>query len=136
MLTENPRGETMKKIDATVLYETRYIAVVTLGLSVLMEAVFVILGKWNISVLLGNIWGALGAICNFLLMGITVQNALTKEEKDAKTLVKFSQTARMFFLLAFALVGYFVPMFHVIAVVIPFLFPRIAVSLRPLIIKD
>ncbi|MBE7019616.1 MAG: hypothetical protein E7413_07065 [Ruminococcaceae bacterium] len=126
----------MKKIDATVLRETRYIAVVTFVLSVLMESVFLILGKWDISVLLGNIWGALGAVCNFLLMGITVQNALTKEEKDAKTLVKFSQTARMFFLLAFALVGHFVPLFRLIAVVIPFLFPRIAVSLRPLIIRE
>ena len=58
----------MKKIDATVLRETRYIAVVTLILSVLMESVFLILGKWDVSVLLGNIWGALGAICNFLLM--------------------------------------------------------------------
>ena len=126
----------MKKIDATVLRETRYIATVTIGLSVLMEAIFLILKSWDISVLLGNIWGALGAICNFLLMGITVQNALQKEEKEAKTLVKFSQTARMFFLLAFAMVGYFVPMFHIVAVVIPFLFPRIAVSLRPLLIKD
>ena len=126
----------MKKIDTTVLRETRYITVITLLLSVLMEVVFLLLGAWNISVLLGNIWGAIGAICNFLLMGITVQNALQKEEKDAKTLVKFSQTARLFFLLAFAMVGYFVPLFHLIAVVIPFLFPRIAVSLRPLIIKD
>ncbi len=126
----------MKKIDATVLKETRYIALVTILLSVIMEAVFFFCKAWDISVLLGNIWGALGAVCNFLLMGITVQNALNKEEKDAKTLVKFSQTARMFFLLAFALVGYFVPQFHLIAVVIPFLFPRIAVSLRPLFIKD
>lgn len=126
----------MNKIDTTVLRETRYIAIMTLLLSVLMELVFLMLGNWNVSVLLGNIWGALGAVCNFLLMGITVQHALNKEEKDAKTLIKFSQTARMFFLLAFALVGYFVPLFHIVAVVIPFLFPRIAVSLRPLIIKD
>ncbi len=126
----------MKKIDATVLRETKYIAIITLLLSVIMEAVFLLLGKWDISVLLGNVWGAIGAICNFLLMGITVQNALAKEEKDAKTLVKFSQSARMFFLLAFAMVGYFVPMFHLVAVVIPFLFPRIAVSLRPLVIKE
>ena len=126
----------MKKIDATVLRETRYIAMVTIILSALMEAVFLVIGAWNLSVLLGNIWGVIGAVCNFLLMGITVQNALQKEEKDAKTLVKFSQTARMFFLLAFAMVGYFVPLFHLVAVVIPFLFPRIAVSLRPLIIKD
>ncbi len=126
----------MNKIDATVRKETCYIAVCTLLFSVLMEAVFLLFGKWDISVLLGNIWGAIGAVCNFLLMGITVQHALQKEEKDAKNLVKFSQTARMFFLLAFAMVGYFVPQFHTIAVVIPFLFPRIAVSLRPLIIKD
>ena len=96
----------MNKIDTTVLRETRYIAIMTLLLSVLMELVFLMLGNWNVSVLLGNIWGALGAVCNFLLMGITVQHALNKEEKDAKTLIKFSQTARMFFLLAFALVGF------------------------------
>lgn len=126
----------MKKIDATVLRETKYIAIITLLFSVMTQAVFLLLGKWDISVLLGNIWGAIGAICNFLLMGITVQKALTKEEIDAKTLIKFSQTARMFFLLAFAMVGYFVPMFHLVAVVIPFLFPRIAVSIRPLIIKE
>lgn len=126
----------MKKIDATVLKETKYIAMITLLLSVLLQAVLLIIGKWNITHLFGNLWGAFGAICNFLLMGITVQHAVLREEKDAKTLIKFSQSARMFFLILIAGVGYLVPAFHIISVVIPLLFPRIAVTLRPLIIKD
>lgn len=126
----------MNKIDATVLKETRYIAAVTIILSILLQAVILIIGKWNITHLYGNLLGAFGAIANFLLMGITVQNAVLKEEKEAKTLIKFSQSARMVFLLVIAGVGYLVPVFHIISVVIPLLFPRIAVSLRPLIIKD
>ena len=89
----------MKKIDATVLKETRYITAVTLLLSVLLQAVFLILKKWDFTVLWGNLWGAFGAVCNFLLMGITVQNAVLKEEKEARKLIQLSQSARMFFLI-------------------------------------
>ncbi len=126
----------MKKIDPTVLKETWYIAAITLILSVLLQAIILIIGKWNITHLFGNLLGAFGAIANFLLMGITVQNAVLKEEKEAKALIKFSQSARMFFLLVIAGVGYLVPVFHIISVVIPLLFPRIAVSLRPILKKD
>ena len=126
----------MKKIDATVLQETLYIGAVTLILSVLLQASFLVLGVWEFSVLWGNLWGAAGAVLNFLLMGITVQNAVLKEEKEAKNLIRLSQSARMLFLFPIAGAGYFIPFFHTIAVVIPLLFPRIAVALRPLLKKD
>lgn len=126
----------MKKIDATVLKETGYIALVTGILSVLLQAVLLIIGRWEITHLLGNIWGALGAVSNFLLMGITVQHAVLKEEKEAKKLIQFSQSARMFFLITIAGIGWFVPFFHILSVVIPLLFPRIAIALRPLLMKE
>ena len=120
----------MKKIDRTVLRETVYIASVTLILSALMQSVFLVIGKWDITVLLGNLLGGAAAVGNFLLMGITVQNALAKEEKDAKNLMQFSQSARLFMMFAVALVGHLIPVFNLLSVVIPFIFPRIAVMLR------
>ena len=125
----------MKKIDPIVIKETTYIFAFTVIFSMLMESVFLIVGAWDYTVLLGNLLGIIAATLNFLLMGITVQNALDKEEKQAKNLIKLSQTARLFMMFAFALVGYLVPVFNAIAVVVPFLFPRIAIMLRPLFSK-
>ena len=125
----------MKKIDPTVVKETAYITVFTIIFSILMQSVFLILQKWDYTVLLGNLLGIVAVVLNFLLMGITVQTAVTKEEKDAKNLMKLSQTGRLFMMFAFALIGYLVPVFNAIAVVIPFLFPRIAIMFRPLFDK-
>ncbi len=125
----------MKKIDKTVIKETLYILLFTLVLSALMESVYLITGKWDYTVLLGNLLGAIAATGNFFIMGITVQNALGKEEKEAKNLMKFSQSLRMFMLFAVAIIGHIVPVFNLIAVIVPFIFPRIAVTLRALYIN-
>ena len=74
----------MKKIDPTVLKETGYIATMVMIFSLLLQSVFLIIGKWDYTVLLGNALGFVAAVGNFLLLGITVQNAVLKEEKDAK----------------------------------------------------
>ena len=73
----------MKKIDPTVVKETVYITAFTIIFSMLMQAVFLIVQKWDYTVLLGNLLGIIAVVLNFLLMGITVQNAVLKEEKDA-----------------------------------------------------
>lgn len=125
----------MKKLDPTVLRETFYILTSTIILSLLMQSVFLLLSAWDYKVLLGNILGIVAAVGNFLLMGITVQAALCKEEKDAKSLMKLSQSLRLLLLFVIALIGYLVPIFNTVAVVVPFLFPRLAVMVRPLIKK-
>lgn len=125
----------MNKIDATVKKETLYIAAFTFIFSLLLQSVYLILGRWDYTVLFGNLLGGAVATANFFIMGITVQKALGKEEKDAKNLMKLSQSLRLFMLFAVALIGYIVPVFNMVAVVVPFLFPRIAVTLRALFIK-
>ncbi len=125
----------MKKLDPVVIKETVYIAVVSFIFSVIMQSVFLIAGKWDYTVLTGNILGYSAIIINFLVMGIGVQNAVNKDEKDAKALMKISQTFRLLFMLIIAIIGRVVPVFNLIAVVIPFLFPRIAVAIRPVFIK-
>ena len=125
----------LKKIDATVVKETGFVAVMTLILSVLLQAVFLVIGKWDYTVLLGNVLGAFAGIANFFLMGLTVQASLGLEVKDAKSRMKLSQTLRTLLMFAVAVVGYLVPVFNLITVVIPFLFPRIAVTVRAIMIK-
>ena len=126
----------MPKLDPTVKQETRYIASLVLIFSVLMQAVFLLIGKWDYTVLLGNVLSAAAAITNFLLLGLTVQRAVTKDEKDARSLIKLSQTYRLLGLLVVAVIGFALPVFHPLAVIIPLLFPRIAIAMRPLFKKD
>jgi hypothetical protein len=126
----------MKKIDPTVKKETFYIFIWTVILSLLMQAVFLIIVKWDTTVLFGNLLGAVAAVLNFFIMGISVQAALGREEKDAKNVIKLSQSLRFIMLVAVGAIGYLVPFCNVIATVLPFLFPRIAIAFRPLFNRE
>ena len=124
-----------KKVDPVVLKETRYIAVAVLILSALMQSVFLVLGKWNVTVLLGNLYGAVIAAGNFFLMGLTVQKCLTMEPDDAKKRMKLSQQGRLLLLLVLCMIGAALPCFDTIAVLVPQFFPRIGVTVRGLTLK-
>lgn len=125
----------MVKPEKAVRRNTLYIAVFTLILSVLMQSVFLITGFWDLTVLWGNLYGAAVAIGNFFLMGLTVQRAVTKEEKEARNLVRVSQMARMFgmllLVLAAVIIDKYADVFHLLSIVIPLLFPRAAVAFFP-----
>ncbi len=121
----------MSKIDATVLKETKYIAGFVILLSVILEAIFLIIGKWDFRVLTGNLLSGTAGVLNFFLMGITVQEAVLKDEKDAKTTMKLSQTYRTLFLAIVLIIGLSVPCFNKIAVIITLFFPRLAIMARP-----
>jgi len=125
----------MKKINETVLKETYYIAAITLILSMLMQSVFLVISKWDYTILLGNLLGFITVVGNFLLLGLTVQKAVEKEEKEARQLIKTSQSLRLLMLFVVAVIAYFIPFVNIIAVIIPYLFPRIAIALRPVLNK-
>ena len=125
----------MEKIDAVVLKETKYIGTWVLIFSALMQAVFLVIGKWDYTVLLGNLLSGFFAVLNFLLMGITVQRALGREEKEARTMVKVSQMYRNFMILVVTAVGVLLSCFNTVAVIVPVVFPRIAVAMHPLFDK-
>ena len=123
----------MKNIDPAIKKMTVYITALVLVFSALMQAVFLIIGKWDYTVLLGNLLGGGVAILNFFLMGLTVQRAVKMEEKDAKTAIKASQSLRMVMLFAAAAVGVLLPCFQTISMLIALLFPRFAIALQPLL---
>ena len=122
----------MSGIDPVVKRETRYIAFWVLIFSVIMEAVFLAIGKWNLTVLFGNILGAAGTIANFFLMALTVQKSLDMDEKDAANNMKLSHTLRNIMIIAVVVLGFVLPFTSPWSTVIPLFFTRIAVALRPL----
>lgn len=126
----------MKKVDPTVWKETKYIAAWVLILSALMQAVFLIIGKWDYTVLLGNLLSAAVSVLNFFLMGLSIQKVLQKDEKEAKNTLKLSQTYRTILLLIVAVLGGVLSCFNLWAVLIPMLFPRLAIVFRPMFDKN
>ena len=124
----------MFKVDSTVKKETLYISAWVLVLSAVLEAVFLIIGLWDLNVLFGNLLGIFGAIGNFFLMGLSVQKAVgTDDEKQASSIIRASQAMRLFMLFVVLAIG--VMFFNPISVIIPLFIPRIAVSFRPLFDK-
>lgn len=128
------------KIDATVKKETLFIMYGMLILSALMEAVYLIIGYWHISVLIANVIGAGISILNFFLMGISIQKSLNDEPEDAKRRLKVSQQFRQLLVFVVICAGASVCAFgvvseertlgYIIALVLPLLFNRITIAIR------
>ena len=124
----------MAGLDPAVKKETGYIAVWVLLLSLLMEAVFLIIGRWELPVLFGNLGGAALAIGNFFLLAFVVSKAVEKgKPEEAASRVKATAAMRLIGMggLAALLIGVFHT--NVYATVIPLLFPRIGLLFRPMI---
>ena len=82
------------KVTEAVKRESIYVAIWVGVLSLLMEAVFLICGWWETGVLLGNILGGAAAVLNFFLMGLSVQKAVEKDEKETglRKILNFGHT--------------------------------------------
>ena len=119
-------------ISPAVKRETLFIAAFELIFSGMMLIVFLLIGQFDATVLWGSLMGALAAVLNFFLMALTVQKAVGLEEAQAKTQIKLSQRLRLLMLGIIAAVGVSLPgVFNIFALLIPMLFPRIAITLRP-----
>ncbi len=121
-------------MDPAVKKETGYITVWVLLLSLLMEAVFLIIRQWDLSVLFGNLGGAVLAVLNFFLLAFTVSRAVDKgKPEEAAQRVKATATLRL--IGVGALSALFIGVFktNVLATLIPLLFPRVAIAFRPIL---
>ena len=123
----------MVKANSVVKKETQYIAYFTLILSVLMQAIFLLLGRWSYTVILGNLLSFAVSVLNFYFMGISVQKAVDKEQSDAAKIMRASQSIRNIAVFAIVAIGVVLPWFNTVAVILPVFFPRVAVAFRPLI---
>lgn len=121
-------------MDPAVKKETGYITVWVLLLSLLMEAAFLLIRQWDLSVLFGNLGGAVLAVGNFFLLAYTVSRAVDKgKPEEAAQRVKATATLRLIGVgaLSALLIGVFKT--NVFATLIPLLFPRVAIAFRPIL---
>lgn len=125
-----------KKVDAEVARSTRYIALIVLIGSLLLQAVFLLIGKWDYTVLLGNLLGAATAILNFFIMAQTVAKVLNQGDKDeASKKTQLSRSMRMLMMALICVIGALAPCFNLYAVAIPLVFPSIGAYLSGLLMK-
>lgn len=84
------------KIEPAVKTETKRIALSVVAMSVVMEIVFLALGRFDSTVLFGNLLGGGWAILNFFIMGLAVQKSVKKElPEEAKLVLQNSYTKRL-----------------------------------------
>lgn len=125
-----------KNVDAEVVRSTRYIALIVLIGSLLLQAVFLLIGQWDYTVLLGNLLGAATAILNFFIMAQTVSKALSQRDKDnANKKTQLSRSMRMLMMALVCVIGAVAPCFNLYAVAIPLVFPSIGAYLSGVLMK-
>ena len=109
------------KPDATVLRETRNLLIGLLIVSIIVNFIYVGLGKWDYTVLTGALLGTLAATVNFFLLGLTVQQA-TEHNNDPKKYAHRSYGLRMILMMGLLICGVLLPYFNVLATLLPVLF--------------
>ena len=122
----------MANVSEAVRRETLWVAAWTLGLAVVTQIVFIIIGRWGWDVLLGSVFGCAVAIGCFFWLGMTVQKAVGRPEAEAKQIFQSSHAMRFLVQGAALAAGFAVTWLNGWAVLVPILSPQIAVRLRPL----
>lgn len=149
------------KIQDPVKQETKKIAFGVLVLSVVMMLVYAAIGRFNGNVVFGTLLGGGYAVLNFFLMAMTVQHAaeqmngvrlLAEEEtaqeevpaepkeelpqqKAARGIVQKSYYLRLGLTAAVVVMAIKAPVFDAVPTVIAQFFPRIVITLQPLLQK-
>ena len=123
-------------MDPAVKKETGYIAVWVILLSLVMEAVFLLIHKWDLSVLFGNIGGAAVAVGNFFLMAVIATRAMkhgmeSGKPEEAALRVKAATMPRLIGCAVLCVILIAVCHTNVYATLIPILFPRIGIMFWP-----
>lgn len=146
----------MLKLQPAVKQDTLRIAAGTACLACVMMLVFLMIGRFDLTVLLGTLLGSATAVGNFFFMALTIQKAVEsmkdapapapQEPADpddpdgepadappsalsqaARQRVQLSYSLRMLAIIAVGIIALTVDVFHPIATLLPLLFPRIVI---------
>lgn len=117
-----------EKPQQSIVKETKRIAVGTVIMLVVMLAVYAVLGKFTVGVLLGGLLGSAYAIFNFFMLGMTLQKAASMTDQQmAHMKVRSSYSTRMIGMLILAVVAFALPFVEGIPCLIALLFPRVTI---------
>ena len=126
-MNEEGEGHSVQgeKPQQSIVKETKRIAVGTIIMLVVMLAVYAVLGKFTVGVLLGGLLGSAYAIFNFFMLGMTLQKAASMTDQQmAHMKVRSSYSTRMIGMLILAVVAFALPFVEDIPCLIALLFPR------------
>ncbi len=116
------------KVQQATKRETAHIAVGTLAFSAVMNLVFALLGRWDLTVLWGTLLGGGFAVLNFFLLGLSIQKlAAAADEKRGRAALQLSYSTRMLAAVLVAALAVALPCFSWPAAVIPLFFPRLTI---------
>lgn len=119
------------RIDETVRRETGSISLWVLILSVIMEAVFLVIGAWKPDVLWGNLVGGAAAVMNYALLAWTVTRIVNTGNTDQlKQKMHASKSLRQLLMLLVCVLAIALLKTNPFATLIPLIFPRIALAVR------
>lgn len=124
------------KLTPVVAKNVKRIAFYNLGLTAIENAVFFILRLWNFEVLAGSLLGYTATVISFLWLGLSVQKAMEKEQKQAQMYMQSTYTARMAMFAAVFAIALFLPVFNWVAAIIPFIFTRISIMIINFVYKE
>ncbi len=114
-----------EKPQQSIVKETKRIGVGTVIMLVVMLAVYAVLGKFTVGVLLGGLLGSAYAIFNFFMLGMTLQKAASMTDQQMTHMkVRSSYSTRMIGMLILAVVAFALPFVEGIPCLIALLFPR------------
>ena len=117
------------KLTPVVAENLKKIALYNFGLTVIENAIFLLIGLWSKEVLFGSLLGYSATVINFLWLGISVQKAMEKDQKKAQMYMQTTYNGRLILLAVFFSAAIFIAVFIWIAAVIPFAFTRISIMI-------
>ena len=131
----------MAAVQPVVRKETRNVALITLVGVLLMCVVFFILHlflpesvPFDYRVILGGVCAGAVAVLNFFLMGLDVQKiALLTEEDEARKAMQKSYYKRFGLQVLWIVAAIAAPCFHIVAGLLPLMFPGLGIRLRGVI---
>ncbi len=119
------------KLDPEIKKDVGFMAVGCGVCSVIVAAVFAVIGKFDMSVLIGTVVGYILAFGNFVSMTYGVIKALeTGDENAAKLKMKSSYTVRTIIMLAVMGASIVLDFIHWVPVIVSVFYPRVIITAR------
>ena len=127
----------MRITDPVALKQFKRVVKFNSIMTIIENIVFLIIGKWDYTVLLGSLWGLLLACFFFYKICVSVPQILNMENPNmASRFAVTSQTQRLFITAFGIFIAFKVSFINAMAAIIPLFFTRISIVIINLIYKE
>ena len=117
-------------MDTSVKKQLMTVCALNAALTAVENVVFLVIGKWDMTVLAGSAWGWLVTSVYFLMICISIPSAILQGDPEiAKRKVQASYYLRMAVIAAGIIRAIKAPFMNYVAALIPLLFTRISITL-------